>query len=194
MPDGPGGFRRDFSCPAVLRILLESQSVSLTGLSPSLARLPIRFCYQLHSHFRVLQPHCACTMVWAPPVSLAATQGIDFSFSSCRYLDVSVLCVYLAFAYCSSTNSGFPHSDISGPLLTYSSPKHFVVRHVLRRLLVPRHSPCALCFLTTFLRLLRLFPLTLFFYISVDSVNSRFIISFLLKLYNYKLVTPVAHY
>ena len=23
--------------------------------------------------------------VWAPPLSLATTQGIDFSFSSCRY-------------------------------------------------------------------------------------------------------------
>lgn len=28
--------------------------------------------------------------VWALPVSLAATQGISFDFSSCRYLDVSV--------------------------------------------------------------------------------------------------------
>ena len=37
-----------------------------------------------------------------------------------------------------------PHSDISGSSLTYCSPKPFVVRHVLHRLLVPRHSPCAL--------------------------------------------------
>ena len=29
-------------------------------------------------------------MVWALPVSLAATQGIDYSFSSSGYLDVSV--------------------------------------------------------------------------------------------------------
>ena len=43
---------------------------------------------------------------------------------------------------------GFPHSDISGSLRTYRSPKLFVVRHVLLRLLVPRHSPCALFYLT----------------------------------------------
>ena len=43
---------------------------------------------------------------------------------------------------------GFPHSDISGSLRTYRSPKLFVVRHVLHRLLVPRHSPCALFYLT----------------------------------------------
>ena len=31
--------------------------------------------------------------VWAIPLSLAATDGIDVSFFSCRYLDVSVPCV-----------------------------------------------------------------------------------------------------
>ena len=31
--------------------------------------------------------------VWAVPISLAATYGIDVSFFSCRYLDVSVPCV-----------------------------------------------------------------------------------------------------
>ena len=46
---------------------------------------------------------------------------------------------------------GFPHSDIHGSSLTYSSPRHFVVCHVLLRLLVPRHPPCALINLTLFL-------------------------------------------
>ena len=43
---------------------------------------------------------------------------------------------------------GFPHSEISGSKLTYSSPKHIGVSSVLHRLLVPRHSPCALNNLT----------------------------------------------
>ena len=47
------------------------------------------------------------------------------------------------------TEGGFPHSDISGSKLTYSSPERFAVRRVLLRLLVPRHPPCALFFLTT---------------------------------------------
>ena len=38
----------------------------------------------ISSHVLVLQPQQASSLVWAPPVSLAATQGIDFSFSSCR--------------------------------------------------------------------------------------------------------------
>ena len=47
------------------------------------------------------------------------------------------------------TSGGFPHSDISGSMLTYSSPKHFVVCHVLLHLLMPRHSPYALTYLIT---------------------------------------------
>ncbi len=38
----------------------------------------------------VLQPQEASLLVWAVPVSLAATQGIAFAFSSSGYLDVSV--------------------------------------------------------------------------------------------------------
>ena len=44
--------------------------------------------------------------------------------------------------------AGFPHSDTDGSLFTYNSPSLFVVRHVLLRLLVPRHSPYALLSLT----------------------------------------------
>ena len=35
-------------------------------------------------------PRGACTTVWAPPLSLAATHGITVVFSSSAYLDVSV--------------------------------------------------------------------------------------------------------
>ena len=52
------------------------------------------------------------------------------------------------YGYCSITNSGFPHSEISGSTLTYSSPEHIGVSPVLLRLLVPRHPPCALSNLT----------------------------------------------
>ena len=45
---------------------------------------------------------------------------------------------------------GFPHSDISGSLRMCRSPKLFAACHVLLRLLMPRHSPCALSCLTNF--------------------------------------------
>ena len=43
--------------------------------------------------------------------------------------------------YC---RAGFPHSEIRGSRLMCSSPRLFAACHVLRRLLMPRHSPCAL--------------------------------------------------
>ena len=39
---------------------------------------------------------------------------------------------------------GFPHSEISGSQDICSSPKLIAAYHVLHRLLMPRHSPCAL--------------------------------------------------
>ena len=42
----------------------------------------------------------------------------------------------------------FPHSEISGSQLICSSPKLIAACHVLLRLLMPRHSPCALISLT----------------------------------------------
>ena len=88
-------------------------------------------------------------MVWALPISLAATFGIDVSFSSSGYLDVSVHrvpSVYLWIQYTVTEvfSAGFPHSEISGSLDMCSSPKLFAAYHVFRRLSVPRHPPCAL--------------------------------------------------
>ena len=42
------------------------------------------------------------------------------------------------------TPARFPHSDIPGSKLAYSSPRLFAVSHVLHRLLSPRHPPYAL--------------------------------------------------
>ncbi len=42
----------------------------------------------------------------------------------------------------------FPHSEIRGSTLICSSPRLIAACHVLRRLPVPRHSPCALFYLT----------------------------------------------
>ena len=99
------------------------------------------------------EPHGARTMVWALPRSLAATYGIDFSFSSSGYLDVSVHRVpfhtlWIGVWMTGVCPAGFPHSDISGSMDICSSPKLFAAYHVFHRLLVPRHPPCALLRLT----------------------------------------------
>ena len=72
-------------------------TISSTGLSPSSVGLPMPFDYHDQSFLKVLQPRPK--PVWAPPFSLAATPGIDFSFFSSRYLDVSVPWVCLLYGY-----------------------------------------------------------------------------------------------
>ena len=46
--------------------------------------------------------------------------------------------------------AGLPHSEIQGSTLTSSSPWLIAGSHVLLRLSMPRHPPCALCSLTCF--------------------------------------------
>ena len=99
------------------------------------------------------EPRDARITVWALPLSLAATHGIDVSFSSSGYLDVSVprvplrtLWIYVRMA--GGFPAGFPHSEISGSKGMCPSPKLFAAYHVFRRLPVPRHPPCALPCLT----------------------------------------------
>ena len=106
----------------------------------------------------VLNPKELGPLVWPFSISLAATLEIEFSFSSCCYLDVSVhsvplrtLCIHVRILELFS--SGFPHSDICGLTDVCSSPQLFAAYHVFRRLLVPRHSPYALYCLTLFLLL-----------------------------------------
>ena len=100
------------------------------------------------------EPRDARIPVWALPRSLAATCGIDVSFSSSGYLDVSVHRVplhtlWIGVWILEVCSSGFPHSDTSGSMDICSSPKLFAAYHVFHRLLVPRHPPCALLCLTS---------------------------------------------
>ena len=99
------------------------------------------------------EPRAARIPVWALPISLAATLGIDVSFSSSGYLDVSVHRVpfhtlWIGVWMTEVSSAGFPHSEISGSLDICSSPKLFAAYHVFHRLLVPRHPPCALSSIT----------------------------------------------
>ena len=64
-------------------------------------RLPIRFVTGRSPRRRPTTPPESLPAVWAPPVSLAATQGISFDFLSCRYLDGSLPCVSPRDAMCS---------------------------------------------------------------------------------------------
>ena len=100
------------------------------------------------------EPQNARILVWALPISLAATFGIDFSFFSSGYLDVSVHRVPSAWLWIHHTvtevfSAGFPHSEIHGSKVICTYPWLIAAYHVFLRLLVPRHPPCALLRLTS---------------------------------------------
>ena len=65
--------------------------ISSTGLSPCIVRLSrtLRLSYR-NAVMQSTTPTKQALLVWPLPLSLATTQGIDVSFSSSRYLDVSV--------------------------------------------------------------------------------------------------------
>ena len=145
----------DSSCPAVLRIhplrlSFAYRTLTLFGVPSHTLQLALTVDYGALTPMILLPP------VWPLPISLAATFGIDVSFSSSGYLDVSVRRVprMQLWIYCMLTevcSAGFPHSDISGSMDICSSPKLFAAYHVFLRLLVPRHPPCALSSLPRFL-------------------------------------------
>ena len=94
-------------------------------------------------------PHILLHAVSPPPLSLATTRGISVDFFSSGYLDVSVprvphVTLWIHVTFHDSSSWGFPHSEICGSKLICSSPQLIAACRVLLRLLMPRHSPCAL--------------------------------------------------
>ena len=87
LPDGPGGFTQDSSCPALLRIPLGWTSLRVRAFHPLRTDFPNRSAHDACCHVAVLQPppRLATPRVWAVPRSLATTGGITFVFSSSGY-------------------------------------------------------------------------------------------------------------
>ena len=106
----------------------------------------------------VRTPYVFLLMVWALPISLATTLGIIVYFLflwvlRCFSSPRSPLTYYFTHMQILEffSSSEFPHSDIYESTDICSSSQLFAAYHVLLRLLVPRHSPYALCSLTLFL-------------------------------------------
>ena len=82
----PAGFL--VSCGTL--VSARSLLLSLTRLLLSLAVLSSTLQLIFKMLYADPQPRKACSSVWALPISLAATFGIDLSFFSSGYLDVSL--------------------------------------------------------------------------------------------------------
>ena len=128
---------------------------SHTGLSPSLAGFPKTILLTFRSLVAVLNPSMHARWFGLFRFRSPLLPESHVVFSSSGYLDVSVHRVpfhtlWIGVWMTEVFSAGFPHSDISGSMDICSSPKLFAAYHVLHRLLVPRHPPCALIRLTTY--------------------------------------------
>ena len=129
MGGGPPGFTRGSTSLALLWYASQRGAIDV-------AYGAVTLCGPLSSRFRY---RCFCNPSRRPqprpegrfglcPRSLAATDGIDVSFCSSGYLDVSVPRVRSRTAYAFGggysgvTPSEFPHSDISGSTLVCQLP------------------------------------------------------------------------
>ena len=127
--------------------------ISPTGFAPSSTELSISFDYlsdvafsgpttpvqDWFGLFRFRSPLLSESLLFSSP---PGTKMFQFPGLPSLKLCIGLMMIMLFDMI------GFPHSDISGSMLICSSPKLFAACHVLHRLLMPRHSPCALISLT----------------------------------------------
>ena len=163
MRDGPRGFPRDFSCPAVLRNLPnEPACFGLRGCHPLWPAVPDRSTNLLVCDSPALRPG----RPYNPTVQarwfglfrvrspLLAESLICFLFLRVLRWFTSPRCLPPAYVfsrgYPGITQGGFPHSEIAGSKPVCGSPTLIAAYHVLHRLLAPRHSPYALSSLITY--------------------------------------------
>ena len=147
---GPPRFRQGFTCPVLLRIPAHFAKFQIRGFHSLWRDFPDTSPISLRL-VQVLQPQQVNLLVWAIPVSLAATNRISIDFSSSRYLDVSVPSVRSTVATLLTTellnfhSAGLPHSEIPGSKPIWRLPETYRrLIHVLHRLLLPRHPPYTL--------------------------------------------------
>jgi hypothetical protein len=146
---GPRGFTRNFSCSRLLGIRLSRFSFQLQDSHLLWCSFPL---------LRLTATVCCCR----PTTPQCMHSGLGCFRFARRYSGNRVCFLFLQLLRCFNSlgwlapSYGFrrsclrlPYSDTLGSLLASSSPKHFVGRHVLLRLCVPRYPPSALPSLTT---------------------------------------------
>ena len=162
MGGGPPCFPQGFTCLVVLWSTIRFSSISSTGLLPS------SVCLSRQLRLSIPSLMIVSTTPKSKLFGLGSSHfarryfGNRFFFLFLRVLRCFSSPGFLLSTYVFSTGylvitlGGFPHSDILDSTVVCTSSKLFAACHVLLRLLVPRHSPYALCYLTS-LSISRLF-------------------------------------
>ena len=148
MPDGPGRFAQDYSCPALLRIPLSLICVHVRNSHPLWCNFPdasiphlstTTWSYNpdialLQQRFGLIpgrSPLLGESLLFSSP---GGTKMFQFPpFASLHKIEIITLQVI-----------GLSHSEIPGSKDICSYPRLIAAYHVLHRLREPRHPPCAL--------------------------------------------------
>ena len=151
LPDGPGRFAQDSSCPALLRIPLCCISLHILDYHRLWSHFPKCSVHDLHTMSRCLQPQprLATPLVWAVPRSLATTRGIIHLFSlpaGTKMFQFPALALLPKVRVTVLQTARLSHSEIFGSKVICTYPKLIAAYHVLHRLREPRHPPYALSY------------------------------------------------
>jgi len=151
---GPPGFARSFTSSVLLWYATQDFNFRVQDYHLLWSNFPDRSTGRYPAYVTPATP--GRSLVWASPLSHAATNGVSVDLLSCRYLDVQ----FPAFAShglyihpwmtgigCPFP-TGFPIRTSRDYRLFDTCPGLFAVYHVLRRLSTPRHSPYTLSNLT----------------------------------------------
>ena len=142
MPDGPGRFTRDSTCPALLRIPLRGGALRVPGFHRLRRGFPAASARAPSSDNAVLQPRPrrnADGLGIVPGRSPLLGESFLFSFPA-----GTKMFQFPDGGTASRQDAGFSHSETRGSKVTCTSPRLVAACHVLHRLREPRHPPYAL--------------------------------------------------
>ena len=149
LPDGPGGFRRDYTCPALLRMPRGGQRLRLRGYHPLRRRFPGGLASP--SSRRKRGPTTPGAPEDGPRFGLLPFRSPLLGESLDYFLFLRVLrCFSSPRSPPRQKNGdtgkagGLSHSETRGSKATCAYPRIIAACHVLHRLREPRHPPCAL--------------------------------------------------
>ena len=151
LPDGPGGFAQDSSCPALLRIPIGPGCIRVRDYHPLRCNFPDASTLHSgatswsfnpgraspHARFGLLpvrSPLLGESLLFSLP---GGTKMFQFPPLASAHIKVRMTVLQTA---------GLSHSDTAGSRDICSSPALFAAYRVLHRLREPRHPPCALSY------------------------------------------------
>ena len=147
LPDGPGRFTQDSTCPALLRIPLCHCTEPCKGLSPATAAFSNAFHFRAHVQCRgPTTPHLPRQVRFGlfPGRSPLLGESLLFSLPAGTKMFQFPAFASLVRGMSPLQDDGLSHSEISGSRVICTYPELVAACHVLLRLQEPRHPPSAL--------------------------------------------------